>query len=171
VHIGKQYPYHCDLWACSSQWWPGFIPRRCRVALPFNSNSGWSTWSLFNRPSIHSEIANDREKVTYSFGLNPGEVTQKLEVFTTGDEPDKYTNFRFTGAAFAGNIFIATGRLLGPRFSFGGAITGTAEYWVGPIPILQEPCNWAVSHLTWAEQGPVTHPYRVGEWICDPDAP
>jgi len=171
MHLGRQYPYHCDRWACSSQFWPGFIPRRCRVALPFNSNSGWSTWSLFNRISNNSAISADREMVTYTFPLNLGEISQVLQVFTTEDADGKWTNFRFEGAAFAGNIYVASGRLKSPRFSFGGAISGIAQYFVGPLPILQEAANWAVSAVGWSEQGPPPDPYHIGSWVCNPLLP
>ena len=98
MHKGLQYPFADDLWAVSSQFWPGFIPRVMRVIFgavnpfPWDAFAGMTANSVarvtsVNRELVFWEIAQPNPLITLRVTMAVALAPVKATVYTVSWGP------------------------------------------------------------------------------------
>lgn len=72
MHLGNPYPYLSDLWACSSQFWPGWVPRKLLLSFDGVQAFPWLDVGGLNYVSLVGAISVSRESVDYELAPPPG---------------------------------------------------------------------------------------------------
>lgn len=65
MHVGRTYPYMHDLWACSSQFWPGFVPRCVFLDFQIGQPYPWDELSGLSFATFDGIVNATREIVDY----------------------------------------------------------------------------------------------------------
>lgn len=99
MHLGRPYPFLSDRWACSTCFWPNFLPQF--LVLDFaGPNLDWLEIGFFDSLSLVGEVVTeDREDVQWSFTEEEPPATHQMVL--------EYTRYNFLGGWFPEfNLFI-----------------------------------------------------------------
>lgn len=157
MHVGKQYPYHTDLWACTSQWYNrtngrGWVPRKIWLEMGDNPDWPWYTLAPFAAASEEGVVAADRQSVTYPFGAVSllGDVFVRIETGSSGPPTGstRYTLYIHNGIAVAAAALSPL--YPGPQLDVGNS------YWpfgvvTPPNTVYIPPADTSVRPATWSE--------------------
>lgn len=95
MHLGRQYPYHQDLWAVETTWWPYWAPRKFYVFFGQpQTQPEWSFISITDQVSAEGVVAFDRRSVRYDLAGEIGVWNGEIFLFNQFTGPPHPTKFQ-----------------------------------------------------------------------------
>lgn len=150
MHVGRTYPWHEDLWAVSSQWWPGWIPRKVVIEWGTGQAYPWNDFSGRVDLSAVGIVTPDRDFCEWAFPLF-GPYTYYRVYCGIGElAPDKWSSYGLVcnQPAFNTPAAAASDHKPDPQTAFGnlawptGSIVAPNPNYVAP-DVLVRPALWA----------------------------
>lgn len=153
MHVGKFYPWHEDLWACSAQWWPGWIARKMFWSWGIGSLYPWDLYAGVSQVSEIGIVSMDRETVTYNFPLLGTTTIAQALLYTAGAGTAKSsrwqiflndTRFNTPAAALADPIAAPVYDAAPPNADWPtGTVVSPNTGYVIPENLVLRPAVWA----------------------------